>query len=178
MDKYSSIFKWDKPITGLDSVIKLLRNFDLQTDLKQKRSSTDMYQDLFMFEDLPKEIMHPILDFVDPIDIDITEHSGGIETVKANQKVHLHADYGFGFVWKFTRKCNIMFNLENRPIHIIHDIPKYNKDIMPGEMMVLNVCKQHGADHTLVDKDCNLLTLNLRMDYFQTVEYFEKLLSK
>lgn len=176
MDKYSKVYKWKDAPINLKFLPEEFRKFDAETVYKQKRISDDMFQDLFMLKDLPPNIIDPIADFIKTIHIDFEEHSGGVETVRANQKVVLHADFGTGFSWKFTRKCNVMFNLEESPIHIIHDNPKYNKDILPGEMMVLNVTKQHGADHRHINHDCHLLTLNLRMDYFDTVKYFDNLL--
>ena len=69
-----------------------------------------------------------------------------------------------------------MFNLTDTPLHIIHDDVEHNKTLEKNQVLILNVCKQHGADNRLNEQSITLLSLNLRMTYLDTVNYFKTLL--
>jgi hypothetical protein len=69
-----------------------------------------------------------------------------------------------------------MFNLTDTPLHIIHDDVSQNKTLEKNQVLILNVCTQHGADNRTQTQSVELLSLNLRMDYNDTVNYFRTLL--
>ena len=100
----------------------------------------------------------------------------GIETVKPLDKVDLHRDYSMGWQNPFARKCNVMFNLTDVPLHIIHKDSSHDKVLLKDQVLILDVTQIHGADNRHQNESIELLSLNLRMDYNATVNYFKTLL--
>ena len=135
-----------------------------------------MFLDIVMFRDLKEEIHVSLSEALAPIKIDRETHSVGVETVKAHRKVDLHKDYQMGDKNPFARKCNVMFNLTDTPLHIIHSKTIHNKTLLKNQVLILDVTKHHGADNRNQHDYIELFSLNLRMDYDTTVNYFKTLL--
>lgn len=138
------------------------------------RSDTkDMTQDILMLKDLT--CLEKVNEYVAPILL-TPEHSIGFENVNPNQKVDLHNDFLFSWNNPFTRKANILFNLNNFPVYIIHQDPKHNKYINPQQIMILDVTKQHGCDHKNINQLTKLFTINIRKTYDDTVSYIQSII--
>jgi len=138
-----------------------------------RNDTPDMTQDILMLKDLT--CIDKVNEILNPIEI-LPEHSIGFEHVRPNQIVQLHQDFLTGWVNPFTRKSNIIFNLNNFPVYIIHEDPTHNKYIHPQQILVLDVTKKHGCDHKEINQLTKLFTLNIRKTYNDTVEYLDTIL--
>lgn len=133
--------------------------------------------DQMPFKIMPDALYEDVAKSVAPINIIKDEHCCSIERLKPNTRVDLHIDHAMNFsAGPLVRKTNVLFNLSDRPCHIIHEQESENKSFSKGEILILNVTKSHGADNSDCDEWIDLFGLNLRMTYSDTVEYFKTLL--
>lgn len=176
MNKYSTVFDFEFDREKLSQWSELIRTTKPNNLYHQHDEVPGMFLDILMLKDLDEDVHVSLSEALAPINIDRETHSVGIETVKPHKKVDLHKDYSMGWQNPFARKCNVMFNLTDTPLHIIHDDVSQNKTLEKNQVLILNVCTQHGADNTTQTQSVELLSLNLRMDYNETVNYFKTLL--
>jgi hypothetical protein len=172
---YSTVFDFQFDRDELSQWSELVRTTKPNNPHNQHDEVKGMYLDILMFKDLTEDI-HVSLCEATGIAIDRETHSVGIETVKPLDKVDLHRDYSMGWQNPFTRKCNVMFNLTDTPLHIIHSKTIHNKTLLKNQVLILDVTKHHGADNRNQHDYIELFSLNLRMDYDTTVNYFKTLL--
>ena len=137
-----------------------------------RADTPDMTQDILMVKDL--NCADKINLAVSPIEV-LPEHSAGFENVNPNQIVQLHEDFLTGWRNPFTRKCNVLFNLNDFPVYITHEDSSHNKYINPQQIMILDVTKKHGCDHSNVNELTKLFSLNLRKSYADTITYLQSL---
>lgn len=172
---YSTILSWDYDVGAMRELIEPISNFRTENPFHQSGDTGDyMAQHIFLLRDMPLALQNQIVEAT-PLPLNVEEHSVAIETVKADKKVDLHNDWLMGWKNPLTRKTNIMFNLEDEPLEIIHDDASHNKSLNPGELMILDVTKQHGANKHNLDRDFYLYTVNLRLSYKDTVEMLSTL---
>ena len=175
MNKYSTVFDFAFDRAKLSQWSELVRTTKPKNPYHQHDEVKGMYLDILMFKDLTEDI-HVSLCEATGIAIDRETHSVGIETVKPLDKVDLHRDYSMGWQNPFARKCNVMFNLTDVPLHIIHKDSSHDKVLLKDQVLILDVTQIHGADNRHQNESIELLSLNLRMDYNATVNYFKTLL--
>ena len=173
---YSTVFDFEFDTDKVSQWSEYIRETTPKTKWLMHEEVPGMFLDILMFKDLHEDIHVSLSEALAPINIDRDAHSVGIETVKHHKRVDLHKDYSMGWQNPFARKCNVMFNLTDTPLHIIHDDVEHNKTLEKNQVLILNVCKQHGADNRLNEQSITLLSLNLRMTYLDTVNYFKTLL--
>ena len=173
---YSTVFDFPFDRTELSQWSELIKNTTPDDNLYSQHDDVKgMFLDILMFKDLPEDINVSLCEATG-IAIDRDTHSVGIETVKPFDKVDLHRDFSMGWQNPFARKCNVMFNLTDTPLHIIHDKSEHDKWLLKDQVLILDVTKMHGADNRHQSESIELLSLNLRMTYSDTVEYFKTLL--
>lgn len=171
---YSTVMDWQYDVDAMRQLIEPIQQFKTQNPYYVEEHRGDMDQWIFLLKDFAPALQQQILDAT-PLPLDVNEHSVAIETVKHGSKVPLHKDWGMSWNNPLTRKTNVMFNLEDTAIEIIHDKPEYNKWLNPGQLMILDVTKQHGANVTSLNEDFVLYTVNLRRTYSDTVELLNSL---
>ena len=171
---YSTVMDWQYDVDAMRKLIDPIQQFKTQNPYHLKEHRNDMDQWIYLLKDFAPELQQQILNST-PLPLDLNEHSVAIETVKQGSKVPLHKDWGMSWTNPLTRKTNVMFNLEDCGIEIIHDKPEHNKWLNPGQLMILDVTKQHGANTTSLNKDFVLYTVNLRRTYSDTVELLNSL---
>lgn len=165
-------FKYDvELLLSLEEEIANTKPVD--NDYYMHRADTpDMTQDILMIQDL--KCADKIQLAVSPIEV-LPEHSAGFENVNPNQIVHLHEDFLLGWNHPFTRKCNVLFNLNDFPVYITHEDSSHNKYINPKQIMILDVTKKHGCDHSNINELTKLFSLNLRKTYADTITYLQSI---
>lgn len=171
---FSTILKWDYDVDAMRQLVDPITQFKEASEFHLVEDRADMDQHIFLLRDMPQSLQQQIIDAT-PLPLDIAEHSVAIETVKQGTMVKLHQDWLMGWKNPLTRKTNIMFNLEDVPIEIIHKDSAHNKMLHPGEVCILDVTKIHGASLHSLNKDFYLYTVNLRLSYRDTVELFNTL---
>ena len=165
---FSTVLKWDYDVFAMRQLVKPIREFKEASAYNVVEDRVDMDQHIFLLRDMPQSLQQQIVDAT-PLPLDIAEHSVAIETVKQGSMVKLHQDWLMGWSNPLTRKTNIMFNLEDSPLEIIHKDSEHNKMLNPGEVCILDVTKIHGASKHSLEKDFYLYTVNLRLSYTDTV---------
>jgi|TARA_A100001011_G_scaffold147196_1_gene155346 hypothetical protein len=173
---YSTVFDFSFNRDSLSQWSDYVKNTSPNTKWLQHDEAPGMFLDILMFKDLSEDIHVSLSEALAPINIDRETHSVGIETVKPSNIVELHQDFAMGWQNPFARKCNVMFNLTDTPLHIIHDKEEHNKILLKDQVLLLDVTKMHGADNRHQSESIELLSLNLRMTYSDTLEYFKTLL--
>ena len=172
---YSTILNWQYDVGAMRELIEPISNFRTENPFHQSGDTGDyMAQHIFLLRDMPLALQIQIVEAT-PLPLNVEEHSVAIETVKADKKVDLHNDHLMGWKNPLTRKTNIMFNLEDEPLEIIHEDASHNKSLNPGELMILDVTKSHGANKHNLNRDFYLYTVNLRLSYKDTVEMLSTL---
>jgi hypothetical protein len=166
---YSTVLNIPYDVGALRDLAPRILEHQTQNPFHLDENRVDMTQRIFLIKDLPADLQEDIMT-VTPLPLDPEIHSVGIETVKKGEKVKLHKDWLMGWNNPLTRKTNIMFNLEDEPIEIIHDKTEHNKVLNPNQVMILDVTKTHGAEVTKLNKDFFLYTVNLRLSYDETVK--------
>lgn len=166
---YSTVLNIPYDVGALRDLAPRILEHQTQNPFHLDENRVDMTQRIFLIKDLPSDLREDIMT-VTPLPLDPEIHSVGIETVKKGEKVKLHKDWLMGWNNPLTRKTNIMFNLENETLEIIHDKPEHNKSLKPNQVMILDVTKTHGAEVTKLNKDFLLYTVNLRLSYNETVK--------
>jgi len=172
---YSTVLKWDYNVEAMRKLVQPITEFVTTNPFHQKgETGNTMYQHIFLLRDMPMELQSQIVQAT-PLPLNVEEHSVGIETVHPGEKVTLHQDWLMGWDNPLTRKTNVMFNLGDIPLEITHDDSSHDKLLHPGELMILDVTKMHGANQHTLDRDFVLYTVNLRMTYEDTVEMLNTL---
>jgi len=175
MSKFSTVYDFKLDIPAIleleDEIVNTIPSGPYY--MHKDPSRTDIEQDILMLSDL--SCIDKVKKLLSPIEV-LPEHSIGFETVPANEHVLNHNDFLLGWGNPFTRKCNVLFNLEDHPVYITHGKEDENKYIMPGQVMILNVQLSHGCDHRDIDLSSKMFSINLRKNYFDTVEYFNTIL--
>lgn len=176
MSMFSKVYNFPLDV---DAILELKDEIENTTPnhefyMHKDPNRTDIVQDILMLKDLT--CLETVQKLLSPIEV-TEEHSVGFETVPANEQVKNHEDFLLG--WEsnpFVRKCNILFNLEQHPILITHGKKEESKYINPGQCLVLNVQMSHGSDMRNVNKESKMFSINLRMNYKQTIAYLDTIL--
>jgi hypothetical protein len=175
MSKFSTVYNFKLDISAILELEQEVVNTIPESNyyMHKDPSRTDIVQDILMLSDL--SCLEKVKELLSPIQV-LAEHSIGFESVPANEHVLNHNDFLLGWGNPFTRKCNLLFNLEDHPIYITHGKEDESKYIMPGQVMALNVQLSHGCDHRDINVSSKMFSINLRKNYFDTVTYLNTIL--
>ena len=165
---YSTVLKWNYDVVAMRQLVKPIREFKEASAFNVIEDRVDMDQHIFLLRDMPQSLQQQIVNAT-PLPLDIAEHSVAIETVKQGSMVKLHQDWLMGWNNPLTRKTNVMFNLEDSPLEIIHQDTEPNRRLNHGQVYVVRVTQFHGASKHSLEKDFYLYTVNLRLSYTDTV---------
>ena len=89
----------------------------------------------------------------------------GAESIPANSHLEAHTD--------IIRRSNLLINVGDSDAVIFHnnDGKLEEQVIAPGDMFLINTQKEHGSTNNH-DYDYKFLTLNTKLSYAKTKEYF------
>ena len=129
MLNYSTVFKLDYDV---DSLLKWRTVIMEHQDPKHSEWILEHLDldsitiDQMPFKIMPDELYEDVAKAVAPINIIKDEHCCSIERLKPNTRVELHIDHSMNFTaGPLVRKTNVLFNLSDRPCHIIHEEGSY-----------------------------------------------------
>ena len=132
---------------------------------------------LVEFYECEEELLSNVLKAT-PLPLDPSNnHAVAIEGINPGKKVPLHIDHKMGWQNPMTRHANVLFNIMDTPVLIQHKDPAHNKMLHPQQVMILDTTKLHGAAVNELDEEFLFYTVNLRMEYSDTVQYFKYLLA-
>jgi hypothetical protein len=103
-------------------------------------------------------------EFVEQFNL-LKDHLIGAECIPANSTLDGHIDH--------IRKSNLLINVSDSDAVIFHNNNGKLEEqvIAPGDMFLINTQKEHGSTNNH-DYDYKFLTLNTKLSYAKTKEYF------